>query len=98
MQRRSTALVSPQVTDFIGNADFRGTLGLDLWHGEHNLGVKIVINQRNWIVAPGLAVSTSNEIYRFTWAPEREFLVTTVWEKQDGQWTVVHIHMSELGP
>jgi hypothetical protein len=91
-------LVSPQLTGFFGNADFRGTLGREAWHSPETEGTSIVVNQRKWMIAPGLAVSTSSEIWTLPGAPDREFLVTTVWEKRAGQWTVVHIHQSEVGP
>jgi hypothetical protein len=91
-------ILSPQVTGFFAQVDFRGTVGREAWHFPVTEGTSLVVNQLKWRIAPGLAVSTHREIWTAPGAPEREFLVTAVWEKRDGQWTMVHLHASQLGP
>jgi hypothetical protein len=90
--------VSPQVSAYYGIKELRGTGGRERWDNDALRDTSITVNRRRWVVMPGLAVTTSEEVWTFPREPERQFLLTTVWEKVDGRWLVVHVHMSEVGP
>jgi ketosteroid isomerase-like protein len=82
---------------YVGNSDFRGVLGSQAWYDPDAKGGTITVNERAWMIAPELAVSRSSEIWTIG-GNYRAALVTHVWEKNDGQWEVVHTHISEYEP
>jgi hypothetical protein len=79
-----------------GNRDFRGAAGRGAWVNPAMVEGAITVIDRTWRITPQMAVARSHESWVMRGEEQREFLLTVVWEKIDGEWKVVHVHMSEL--
>ena len=81
---------------FTDVAGFKGVVSKSSAMGDPMSGTKIVIEDTEWFIAPGLAVRTSFQKHDSTTRPDGDFLVTEVFKRIDGQWYVVRAHFTHL--
>jgi hypothetical protein len=88
--------IAAEFTGFFSNPRFDGALGREAWDNQLVHPGSATVIERDWMITPDMAVSTSLEAWSVHAFEEGDYLITMVWEKIDGDWKVVHLHMSEL--
>jgi hypothetical protein len=90
---RQYELVHEDFSGFVGNRDYQGTwTRADV--AEDNFPFEYEIHAREWMIEPNLAVVKSHETWDLT--EPFECLWTIVFAKNDGEWQIIHIHMSDF--
>jgi ketosteroid isomerase-like protein len=74
---------------------YKGTDSRDAWLSS-SPGTTSTIHNREWLIAPDLAVATSHETWLWPDSTTDRMLITLVWEKTDDQWRLVRGHVSDV--
>jgi ketosteroid isomerase-like protein len=59
-------------------------------------GTRISSVDEEWIITPDLAVETYQLIWQLPDQPEERYYSTAVYKKEDGQWYLVHSHLTYI--
>jgi hypothetical protein len=88
-------IMHPEYTAYFGNRDFQGILTRYEVMSMDAADMEVEIHERKWMIEPDLAVVRSHETWQFPGEPW-ECLLTMVLAKNDGEWQIIHTHVSDF--